>query len=290
MWSTTSDESNEGPVSRAPREPGPRSRVALMGVELARLDEAETIAVVLDALDTGRGGWICPVNLDVLRQIVESDGLRTLVGEADLVVADGMPLLWAARLQGTPLPGRVTGSSLIWTLSEALARCNRSVYLLGGNEGTAQSAGERLEETVTDFRLAGWFCPPFGFEQSPEQLERLKSHVIRAEPDVVFVGLGFPKQDRLVVQLRHDMPHTWFVSCGISLSFLIGEVQRAPRAMQAVGLEWIHRLAQEPTRLGRRYLVLGLPFAARLGVSSIRHRAVRMVRAGRESTGAKRRP
>lgn len=257
---------------------GPRKieHVALMGLDLAPLTEAETIEFVLEALEGGRGGWICPVNLDVLRQIVDSGELRELVSSADLIVADGMPLVWAAHLQGTPLPERVAGSTLILTLSEELGRHGRSVYLLGGNEGTAQAAGVRLQETLAGFRLAGWFCPPLGFEHSAEQLELITTHLKGAEPDVVFVGLGFPKQDRLIAQLRRLLPRAWFVSCGISLSFLVGEVHRAPRAMQVLGLEWTHRLAQEPTRLTKRYLIHGLPFAARLAASSVYRRRSNM--------------
>jgi N-acetylglucosaminyldiphosphoundecaprenol N-acetyl-beta-D-mannosaminyltransferase len=242
--------------------------VALMGLELAKLTETETTRFVLDALDDGYGGWICPVNLDVLRQVVHSEELRALVGSADLVVADGMPLLWASRLQGTPLPERVAGSSLILTLSAALARNNRSVYLLGGNHGAAQAAGAQLQDTLPGFRLAGWSCPPFGFEHSTEQLAHIMRNVEEAKPDVVFVGLGFPKQDRLIAQLRERLPGVWFMSCGISFSFLIGEVRRAPPILQTLGLEWTHRLVQEPSRLAKRYLVQGLPFAARLTASS----------------------
>lgn len=253
-------------------------RVALMGLELTKLTEAEAVAYVLRTLDSGDGGWICPVNLDVLRQVVRSDELMSLVSTADLIVADGMPLLWAARIQGTPLPERIAGSSLILSLNAELARQGYSVYLLGGNEGIAQAAGAQLQMMLPDFRLAGSFCPPFGFEHSPEQVEQITTHVKLASPDVVFVGLGFPKQDRLIVQLREILPHAWFMSCGISFSFLVGEVYRAPPILQTLGLEWAHRLAQEPSRLAKRYLMQGLPFAARLAAWSAGQRGALIAR------------
>lgn len=246
--------------------------VSLMGLQVAKLTEAQTTELVLQALGNGSGGWICPVNLDVLRQLAHSQELRALVDSADLVVADGMPLLWAAQLQGTPLPERIAGSSLISTMSAELARQGRSVYLLGGNAGTAEAAGAHLQATLPGFELAGWRCPPFGFEHSREQLEGIKTDLRLAEPDVVFVGLGFPKQDLLIAELRDLLPRTWFISCGISFSFLVGEIRRAPPMLQALGLEWTHRLAQEPSRLAKRYLVLGLPFAARLAASSVSRR------------------
>ncbi len=246
--------------------------VTLMGLRFAKLTETQTNRFVVNTLSEHRGGWICPVNLDVLRQVTSSKELKELVSSADLVVADGMPLLWASRLQGTPLPERVTGSSLISTLSAELGSRGRSVYLLGGNEGAAEAAGARLQAAFPGLVLSGWHCPPFGFERSPEEIERIVKMLISAEPDVVFVGLGFPKQDRLIAQIRPTLPAAWFVSCGISFSFLAGEVHRAPRVLQVLGLEWVHRLTQEPQRLAKRYLVHGLPFAARLFVWSLHRR------------------
>jgi N-acetylglucosaminyldiphosphoundecaprenol N-acetyl-beta-D-mannosaminyltransferase len=248
--------------------------VVLMGLDFARLTEAGTNQIVLDALEEGRGGWICPVNLDVLRQVAQDNHLKELVSSAELVVADGMPLLWASRIQGTPLPQRVAGSSLISTLSAELGDRGHSVYLLGGNEGTAEAAGVRLRDSFPDLTLSGWHCPPFGFEHSPEEMERIVNALLSAQPDVVFVGLGFPKQDRLIAQIRETLPTTWFVSCGISFSLLAGEVRRAPRIFQALGLEWAYRLAQEPRRLARRYLVQGPPFALRLLFASAFRRLV----------------
>jgi N-acetylglucosaminyldiphosphoundecaprenol N-acetyl-beta-D-mannosaminyltransferase len=259
--------------------------VTLMGLDFAELTEAGTNKFVLNALDEGRGGWICPVNLDVLRQVVHDDRIEDLVCSADLVVADGMPLLWASRIQGTPLPERIAGSSLISTLSAALAGRGRSIYLLGGNEGAAERAGARLQAAYPDLVLAGWHSPPFGFEHSPKGIERIVQLLTSAQPDVVFVGLGFPKQDRLIVQIRSTLPATWFVSCGISFSFLAGEVRRAPRILQVLGLEWVHRLTQEPQRLAKRYLVHGLPFAVRLFARSLSSRGSETIRPQSERIG-----
>ncbi len=246
--------------------------VSLMGLELAALDEAAAAGETMAALEEGRGGWVCPVNLDVLRQVVESAELRELVDGADLRLADGMPLLWASRLQRTPLPERVAGSSLVVSLSGELAHRGRSVYLLGGNEGSAAAAAGYLQGVHGDLRVVGWSCPPFGFDRSPEQLAAAIEEVVAAAPDVVFVGLGFPKQERLIVELRRHLSRAWFVSCGGTLDMLAGEVPRAHPLVQRLGLEWIHRLLLEPRRLARRYLVEGLPFAARLAAASVRKR------------------
>jgi N-acetylglucosaminyldiphosphoundecaprenol N-acetyl-beta-D-mannosaminyltransferase len=248
-------------VSRGESHP---PTVALMGLGFAAVSERATIEYVLEGIADGRGGWICPANLDVLRQWRESAEVRALVSFADLVVADGMPLIWAGGLQGSPLPERVAGSTLIVSLTAAAADAGASIFLLGGDPGTAESAVSKLTELSPWLRIAGTLCPPLGFETRPEWLDRIERSLQDAAPDIIYVGLGFPKQERLIVELRDQFPRAWFVSCGISFSFVAGDVHRAPVILQRVGLEWLHRLAQEPRRLYRRYLLQGIPFLLEL--------------------------
>src|SRR3954469_8747783 len=137
--------------------------VRLFGLDFAALSERQTIGHVLRGLDSGRGGWVCPANLDVLRQWRGSEEVRELMSHADLVVADGMPLVWAGGLQGSPLPERVAGSSLTVSLSAPAADAGASVFLLGGNPGTAEAAAANLVDANPGLRVAGTLCPPFGF-------------------------------------------------------------------------------------------------------------------------------
>ena len=244
-----------------------------MGLDFAALSERETIDYVLGALAEGRGGWISTVNLDILRQWRQRPEVRDLLSQADIVVADGMPLIWAGGLQGSPLPERVAGSTLVQSLSAAASEAGASIFLLGGNPGTADAAAAALIESCPSISVAGTLCPPFGFESDPAWIGRIQRSLYESEPAIVFVGLGCPKQERLIVALRELVPQTWFIPCGISFSFLAGEVQRAPVVVQRLGLEWLHRLFQEPERLFRRYLVDGIPFLFELLWSALRARA-----------------
>jgi N-acetylglucosaminyldiphosphoundecaprenol N-acetyl-beta-D-mannosaminyltransferase len=245
-------------------EPPHHETIALMGLNVAAVSERDTIDYVLNGVAVGRGGWICTANLDILRQWRASPEVRDLVASANLVVADGMPLMWAGEIQGSPLPERVAGSTLVLTLTAAAAEADRSVFLLGGNPGTAEAAGNKLAELSPGLRMAGTLCPPVGFEEQPEWLDQIEESLQEAAPDIVYVGLGFPKQERLIAYLRARLPSTWFVSCGVSFSFICGEIHRAPLIIQRLGLEWLHRLIQEPKRLYRRYLVDGIPFLVAL--------------------------
>ncbi|NAZ85188.1 WecB/TagA/CpsF family glycosyltransferase [Kineococcus sp. T90] len=243
-------------------------RVVVEGVAFDALREQEVVAHVLDALESGLGGSIVTPNVDILRQ-VRRPGVRELVERAELVVPDGMPIIWASRLQGEALPERVPGSSLIWTLSEAAVAAHRSIYLLGGAPGIAERATERLREVFPGLRVAGWDCPPLGFEKDPEELEETLARVESCGPDLVFVALGFPKQENLMQLLRERLPRAWSVGCGGTLTMVAGEVDRAPRWAQRAGLEWAHRLAMEPRRMAKRYLVHGVPFALRLLLGAV---------------------
>ena len=245
-------------------------RVHLDGTGFDRITEEEVVAVVREAINAGRGGRILTPNVDILRQAQVNSGVRAYLDDADLVVADGMPLVWASRLSGTPLPERVAGSSLIWSLSRGLAHDHRSVFVVGGSPGTdggkdgATRAADRLARECPGLRIAGTLCPSFGFERDEQSYAGLCDKVAGAEPDLVFVGLGFPKQEAVITRLRAELPRAWFIGCGAAVNFVAGDVERAPRWMQKTGLEWAHRLGTDPARLAGRYLKHDAPYAMRL--------------------------
>jgi N-acetylglucosaminyldiphosphoundecaprenol N-acetyl-beta-D-mannosaminyltransferase len=254
--------------------------VELMGLPVDQLTEADTIATVLDAVRAGRGGCLFTPNLHHLQAYANgSDGAvyehSSRLRGARLVVADGMPLIWASRLRGTPLPERVAGSNLIWSLTRAASESGASIFLLGGNPGAADACAERMRAEFPTVRIAGLMSPPHGFDKDERALGEIVTRLRAAAPAIVYLALGFPKQERLALRLAAELPATWFVGVGISFSFVSGEVKRAPRWMQAAGVEWLHRLVQEPRRLFRRYVIDGLPFAARMFMHAIRSRRVR---------------
>jgi N-acetylglucosaminyldiphosphoundecaprenol N-acetyl-beta-D-mannosaminyltransferase len=254
--------------------------VQLCGVGFDAITEREVTERVLAELDAGRGGRIVTPNVDILRRAVKEDEARHHVSTATIVVADGTPLVWAAKLAGTALPARVPGSDLIWSISAALARHGRSVYLLGGEPGTSELAANRLATLHPTLTIAGHVSPSIGFDRRPEEYAAVCDDVVAAKPDVVFVGLGFPKQERVIERLRVELPEAWFMGCGAAIGFVGGVHTRAPVWMQRSGLEWLHRLGREPGRLARRYVVHDAPFAARLLASSLNARR----RAGRSAS------
>jgi N-acetylglucosaminyldiphosphoundecaprenol N-acetyl-beta-D-mannosaminyltransferase len=242
-------------------------RTQLAGLEFSRLSEAGVVQHIIEQLAMGEGGWALPANVDVCRQVQRDQAVHALVENADLIVPDGMPLVWGARLKGQSVAERVAGSALIFSLSAAAGEAGRSIYLLGGAAGIPDAAGRELTSRYPNLKLAGTDSPPFGFEKSEMETAQVRDRLLQASPDIVYVGLGFPKQERLIAELAPKFPATWFISCGAAIPFAAGTLSRAPVWMQKSGLEWFFRLLSEPRRLFRRYLVDDLPYAATLLVS-----------------------
>jgi N-acetylglucosaminyldiphosphoundecaprenol N-acetyl-beta-D-mannosaminyltransferase len=258
-----------------------RPRTKVGDIWFDSLTIADVINVVCDGWSANRGGSIITINIDIARAISRNPELGRLATVGSLVVADGMPLVWAARAAGTPLPERVAGSSLVFSLSEAATVSDRSVFLLGGAEGVPDKAAEVLRSHWTNLRIAGTYSPPFGFDQTDIGIQRTVASVVAAAPDLVLVGLGFPRQERLIERLLEAHPTAWYLACGGGIVMAAGIIPRASPLIQRLGLEWAHRLALEPRRLARRYLRDDLPFALGLLARAPMRRFM-----GRQSVGS----
>jgi len=232
-------------------------RVELLEMRIDRLTGEEAVRRLATS---SQGGCVLTPNLQHLREFRRSPAVAAAYRRCELVVPDGMPLVWASRLKGKPLPGRVPGSDLIFSLSAAAAESGRSLFLLGGSPGTAEEAADELRRRCPGLRVCGTHCPPPGFEKSPPEMAEIEARVGAADPDLVYIGLPLEKQIVVMESLRQVVPRAWQVGLGVSFSFVAGDVRRAPAAIQRLGLEWLYRLSQEPRRLARRYLLEGIPF------------------------------
>jgi len=245
--------------------------VTVMGVQLVNLSQQEAVDHIVSCASRGEGGRMVNINVDVLRLMVADPAVRQVIGEAELVLADGMPIMWASRLQGTPLKQRVAASEAIWPLCSEAASRRMAVFLLGAPPGTARRAGEVLAARYPGL-VFGHHSPPFGFEHSDEAMSEIYKAIEEAGPKIVFCALGTPKAERLMEALSARFPALWFVTSGGTLSMVAGDTPKAPLWMSRSGLEWLHRLRLEPRRLFERYIVHDLPFVFRLLASSARAR------------------
>jgi N-acetylglucosaminyldiphosphoundecaprenol N-acetyl-beta-D-mannosaminyltransferase len=193
---------------------------------------------------------------------------RSVINQADLAVPDGVPVLWAARLNGAPLLERVTGVDVVEQGAALAAERGYRIFLLGAEDGVAAEAAAELERRNPGLPIAGIYSPPVG-PSSDEENERMVALVRAARPDILFVAFGAPKQDVWISHHLHQLGVPVCVGVGGTFNFLAGRVPRAPRWMQRRGLEWAYRLRQEPRRLWRRYLVGDLPLFLRLATARL---------------------
>jgi N-acetylglucosaminyldiphosphoundecaprenol N-acetyl-beta-D-mannosaminyltransferase len=257
----------------APVEAGAGHRVVRLGdFAIDAMTEADVIAHVLGELRAGRGGRMLTLNVDIFRAATLDPALKRLVSGASLTVADGMPVVWASRLSRAPVPERVAGASLIFSLTQGAAREGRSIYLLGGAPGVPQQAGAALQRLYPSLRVDGTDAPPLGFDARASGRQEVRARLVEAQPDIAYIGLGFPKQERLIADVAPDLPSCWFIGCGAAISFAAGVQPRAPRWLQEAGLEWLYRLAREPRRLAHRYLIEDLPFMGRMMAACVGQR------------------
>lgn len=187
------------------------------------------------------------------------------VASAEYICADGMSLVWACnRLMHTSIT-RINGTDLIEEICRDGAAQGLRVFLLGGKAGAAEATRLILETRYPGIIIAGTNCPEFGFELSSETLNAVLEHIARAQPHVIFVSLGAPKQEFLIHQHLRPLRVPLAVGIGGSFELISGQIGRAPEWMQHSGLEWAFRFAQEPQRLWRRYLVGNVQFLWGLG-------------------------
>jgi N-acetylglucosaminyldiphosphoundecaprenol N-acetyl-beta-D-mannosaminyltransferase len=247
--------------------------VWVWGVPLAPLTLAETVVAVDDLIELGRPAYFITANTHHVMWTEQDASLREFNKRAAFIVADGAPLVWASRWQGSPLPERVAGSDLIFELSASAARNGHRVYFLGGDIGVAEEAARRLSARYPGLQVVGTACPPFR-ELTAEERDALTSHIRSAGPDILFIALGTPKGEQWMARHLAELRVPVTVQVGASLDFAAGRVGRAPRWMQKAGLEWAFRLWLEPTRLFPRY-ARNAWFIARMVARDLGHAAGR---------------
>lgn len=237
-------------------QPRAAERLHLGHLEIDRVTFAGALDAIEALVERLSGGAVLTPNVDHV-VIAERDvEFRAAYAAADLCLADGMPVVWSSRLLGTPLPEKVSGSDLVLPLMDRAAARGWRVFLLGAGPGVAEEAAERLrrERGVT---VVGTAAPRvrIGAGEADPEGDAAAAVIRSAHPHLVLVAFGAPKQEIWIHRRREALAPAVLIGVGASLDFVAGRVRRAPRWISSSGLEWLWRLAREPRRLARRYLV-----------------------------------
>jgi len=244
---------------------------ALLGVPLAITDYRRTLDWIDEAAATGHRGYVCVAAVHTVMACQEDPALRDAVAGADFTVPDGQPLVWALNVLGHRLRDRVYGPELMDRACARAARSGLRFYLYGGrNQGALAQLARNLRLRHPGLQIVGGHCPPFRALTTAE--ETAVAHEInRSCADVVWVGIGVPKQETWMARMRDRLDAPVLVGVGAAFDFHAGLVPQAPDALQRMGLEWAFRLVQEPRRLWRRYLRYNPRFVAGFTRQYARH-------------------
>ena len=230
-----------------------RRTVAVLGVPFDNVTMDEAVDLIEDKINDGRFHQVATANVDFLMHSIQDQELQDILCSCDLVVPDGMPIVWAARMMGTRLKERVSGVDLIPRLAELAASRGYGMYLLGATEQSSRRAAEILRQRYPGLRIVGRYSPPFDSLEDMDH-EAILDRIERARPDILLVAMGNPKQEKWLAMHRDRLRVPICMGVGGSLDFIAGTVSRAPAWMRNSGLEWLHRAFQEPGRLAKRYL------------------------------------
>ncbi len=265
---------------------GSPRRLWLGHVPVDALSFDEAIARICALVEQGRGGTVFTPNVDHVILGQEHQALQEAYAAADLALVDGVPVLWFSRLLGLAAPEKISGSDLVRPLLREAARRGFRVCLYGAGDGVAARAAEILRCENPGLEVVATLNPRIDMSRLPSQRAGLRRELRETQADLVLLALGAPKAETFAQECRAEMPAAVFVCVGAGLDFVVGTVRRAPRWVSTAGFEWLFRLAQEPRRLWRRYLVRGpraLPLFLGLLLSPRRARQAPHARAASRS-------
>ena len=231
------------------------ARMKFMNTEIDNLTMQETLHAIDRLIQEKKSAYAVTPNVDHIVQLETNKELQAIYKDASLILTDGKPLLWIAKWYGTPIKEKISGSDLFPLLCKMAAEEGYKMFFLGAAEGVAAKAAENLMNRYDGLQVVGTYSPPFGFEQDSVEMNKITTMIKDADPDILIVGLGCPKQEKFMYYHCKELGVPISFGLGASFDFEAGTIKRAPRWMADHGLEWLFRITQDPKRMAKRYLV-----------------------------------
>lgn len=245
-------------------------RANVLGVPISALTMQEALQTVHRWIVNREPNFVCTLDVHALMESRSARDIQQIYRQAGMVAADGMPLVWLLRRKGYPTAERVCGPDLMPALFHASARHGYRHFLYGSTEATLARLRAELHRQYPKAAIVGSYSPPFR-PLTPEEQLHADSLVNGASPDIVWVGLGAPKQERWMAARRSSLQAPVLIGVGAAFDMVAGNVKRAPLALRQTGFEWVYRLSQEPKRLATRYLESNSKFLMLLILESLTH-------------------
>ena len=240
-----------------------KNRVNVLGVGISVLNMQSALGEIAAAVRGKRKGYICVRDAHGVMLAQKDAAFRRILNGAFLCTPDGMPMVWMGRLRGHREMSRVYGPDLMLEVCAWSEKNPCRHFFYGGVPGVAEMLAEKLKAKFPKLEVVGTYTPPFR-PLNPEEEKQLQEMVRAAKPDILWVGLSTPKQEKFMAEFLPKLDVTLMVGVGAAFDFHSGRVKQAPRWMQRSGLEWFYRLCQEPRRLAKRYFKNNPLFALKI--------------------------
>lgn len=233
----------------------PRNRRKFMNIYIDDVTKQEAIEHIEYCINHRIIGQVITPNVDQIVRIESDKYFKTICENCELLLVDGHPLMWTAKYYGRPFKEKICGSDLVPELCSLAAKKGYSVFLLGAAPGVAQRAAERLIVDNPGLKVAGVYSPPIGFEKNQDEISKINEMLKASGADMLFVGMGVPKQDIFIYENMKTYQIPMSFSIGGTIDFIAGVQKRAPKWISNIGMEWLYRLIQNPKRMFKRYII-----------------------------------
>lgn len=231
------------------------SRIKFLNTEIDNLTMNEAVERIEQLILERKPSYVVTPNVDHIVKLEDDEEFQNVYKEADLILTDGMPLIWISNFKGTKIKEKLSGSDLFPKVCDLASKKGYKVFLLGAAEGVAAKAAENLKDKYDGLNVVGTYSPSYGFENDKEEIEKIIEMINMVKPDVLAVGLGAPKQEKFLYNYKNRLNVPVSLAIGASIDFEAGNINRAPKWMQSSGLEWFYRLCKEPKRMFKRYII-----------------------------------
>ncbi|EOU1110678.1 WecB/TagA/CpsF family glycosyltransferase [Clostridium perfringens] len=231
------------------------SRMNFLNTEIDNLTMNEALDRAEELIIKKKPSYVVTPNVDHIVKLEDDKEFQDVYKNADLILTDGMPLIWISKIKGNQIKEKISGSDFFPKLCERASEKGYSLFLLGAAEGVAAKAAKNLKEKYNGLNIVGTYSPSYGFEKKDDEIKMIIEMVNKAKPDILAVGLGAPKQEKFLHKYRNDLNVPISLAIGASIDFEAGNINRAPKWMQNCGLEWFYRLCKEPKRMFKRYII-----------------------------------
>lgn len=233
----------------------PLNRMPFLNIYIDNVTIDEAVEYIIDCIKRKEQIHVLTPNVDQIVRVEKDAYFKEIYDHASLILTDGTPLMWISKLYKKPIKEKICGSDLVPLLAKIASERDFSIFLLGAKPGIADKAAQNLKMRYKNIKIAGTYSPPLGFEKDNEEISRINEILLNSKADLLFVGMGVPKQDIFIYEnmKKYKIPVSF--SIGASIDFLAGNVKRAPKWINKFGLEWFYRFLKEPKRLFKRYFV-----------------------------------